>query len=104
MCGECHVRVCKSVFTYIPPYIPRILGLLCRYVDVQAFNLQGPVPSSLTTLSQLSTLILGGNPGITNLPSNLKSLTKLTYVVARSRSPTRSRKCTSSCITTTSVT
>lgn len=48
------------------------------YVDVQAFNLQGPVPSSLTALSQLSTLILGGNPGITNLPSNLKSLTKLT--------------------------
>ena len=79
---------CASHGVYACPSHPGLLGLLCRHVDVQGFNLQGPVPSSLTALSQLSTLILAGNIGITNLPSNLKSLTKLTYVVARSRSST----------------
>ena len=78
-----------QVGVYVYPSHPGLLGLLCRRVDVQGFNLQGPLPSSLTTLSKLSTLILGGNMGITHLPSNLKSLTKLTYVVARSRSSTR---------------
>jgi hypothetical protein len=52
-----------------------------RSVNVATFRLQGTIPTDLTALSQLRSLILDANPSIVKLPNALKSLITLQYVI-----------------------